>query len=302
MNKFLFLLFLLPFSFNFEAIAQKDRVNAILKELNNPTGKNVIVVAHRGDWRNAPENSIQAIKNVIEMGVDVVEIDVQKTKDGKLILMHDVTLDRTTTGKGKTIDYTLEEIKKLHLKSGVGVATRHKVPTLEEALEFSKDKILVNIDKGYEYFSDCYEVMRKTGTVNQVIIKGSVPYEKVKKENAEILNKVIYMPIVNLSNPKARQVISDFAENLKPVAYEIVMKNDTSSVINDFSKIKAAGSRVWANSLWPSLNAGHDDDLSVEEKKPDEGWGWLLSKGANIIQTDRPKELLEYLRNKRRHR
>ena len=75
-----------------------------------------VVVSHRGDWRNAPENSIQAIQNCIDMGVNMVEIDIKKTKDNVLILMHDQTLDRTTSGKGKPEDYTLAELKQLRLK------------------------------------------------------------------------------------------------------------------------------------------------------------------------------------------
>lgn len=71
----------------------------------------VLVVSHRADWRNAPENSLQAIQNCIDMGVDIIEIDLKKTKDGHLILMHDKKIDRTTTGKGYPADYTLEELR-----------------------------------------------------------------------------------------------------------------------------------------------------------------------------------------------
>lgn len=75
-----------------------------------------MVVSHRGDWRNAPENSLQAIQNCIDMGVDMVEVDLKKTKDGHLIVMHDQTIDRTTTGKGKPENYTLEELRCFRLK------------------------------------------------------------------------------------------------------------------------------------------------------------------------------------------
>ena len=65
-----------------------------------PTIKKTLIAAHRGDWRNACENSLEAIENAIRMGVDIVEVDLQRTKDGELILMHDRKLDRTTTGYG----------------------------------------------------------------------------------------------------------------------------------------------------------------------------------------------------------
>ncbi|PST82051.1 glycerophosphodiester phosphodiesterase [Pedobacter yulinensis] len=302
MKRFFFIVFLLPIFANAQSDNRGVRTDAIVRELRNPHGKQVIVVAHRGDWRNAPENSIQAIENVIAMGVDVVEIDVQKTKDGQLILLHDQTLDRTTTGKGGAGDYTLEEIKKLFLRNGAGVATRHRIPTLEEALLCTKDRILVNIDKGYNHFAHCYELMLKTGTLNQVVIKGNVPYAQVLRDNEKVLNSVIYMPIVNLDRRDARAVIAGFQRAKRAVAFEFVFKTDTSAILQDFASIKSAGARVWVNSLWASLNAGHDDDLSVEEKKPEEGWGWILAKGANVIQTDRPRELIAYLKKRGLHR
>ena len=55
----------------------------------------IMVVSHRADWRNAPENSLQGIQNCIDMGVDMVEIDLKKTKDGHLVLIHDRTVDRS---------------------------------------------------------------------------------------------------------------------------------------------------------------------------------------------------------------
>ena len=76
----------------------KSKVDEIRDELLNPNNNSVLVVAHRGDWRYAPENSLAAIENVIKMGCDVVEIDIQKTKDGHLILMHDNSY--TSSNKG----------------------------------------------------------------------------------------------------------------------------------------------------------------------------------------------------------
>lgn len=87
------------------ALAQQP-VQAIIRTLKDPKSKQVLVVAHRADWRNEPENSIRGIESAIKMGVDMVEIDLKKSKDGVLILMHDNLLDRTTSGKGRPADYT----------------------------------------------------------------------------------------------------------------------------------------------------------------------------------------------------
>lgn len=81
-----------------------------------------------------------------------MELDVQKTKDGQLILMHDKTLDRTTTGKGKVAEWTLDSIRTLYLKNGAALKTKHRVPTLEEALWVAKGRVMVNLDKAYPIF------------------------------------------------------------------------------------------------------------------------------------------------------
>lgn len=275
-------------------LSAQEGVKTLVHELKDMKSEKVLVVAHRGDWRNAPENSLQAFKNCIEMGVDMIEIDLKKTKDNQLIIMHDGTIDRTTDGKGKPSDYTLEEIRKFHLKNGLGRPTFHTIPTLEEVLTLAKGKILINIDKGYDYFKDVYALLVKTGTVSQVVIKSGYSYEKVKAENGEVLDKVIYMPIVNLDTPEAESLIDEYAA-LKPVAVECCFSEVTPDVIRLLKKVKENGSKIWLNSLWPSLNAGHDDDRAVELDEADESWGWLLEQGASLIQTDRPAALLNYL-------
>ena len=73
----------------------QTRLDSIRNKLFAPENKNVLVASHRGDWRNACENSIEAIDNAVKMGVDIVEVDLARTKDGHLILMHDSKLDRT---------------------------------------------------------------------------------------------------------------------------------------------------------------------------------------------------------------
>ena len=79
-----------------------------------------------------------------------MEVDLARTKDGHLILLHDNTLDRTTTGKGKPEDHTLAEIKALRLRNGCHIKTIYKVPTLEEALLAAKGKVMLNLDKAFD--------------------------------------------------------------------------------------------------------------------------------------------------------
>ena len=97
-------------------VYKKTSIQEKIANLKDAKNNQVIVVSHRGDWRNAPENSLQAIKNCITMGVDMVEIDIRETKDGHLVVIHDKTLDRTTNGKGKVKEWSLDSLKTLYLK------------------------------------------------------------------------------------------------------------------------------------------------------------------------------------------
>ena len=279
----------------------EDRAAKLRDNLfNNP--KYVTIAAHRGDWRNHPENSIPAFKSCIDMGIDMIEIDVQRTKDGKLILMHDRTVDRCTNGKGKIEDMTYDEIQKLRLRPQHNASvTRNHIPTLEEVLVLCKGKILINIDKGYDYFQQVYELLEKTGTTDQVIIKSGYSLDKVKKENGSVLDKVIYMPIVNLNVENAEKSLDEFI-SIHPVAIECCIGRFDDNVNRLLQKIRDAGIKIWINSIWASLCDGHDDDRAVELGEPDQSWGWILEKGGSVIQSDRPNDLLQYLKKHKRHK
>lgn len=277
----------------------QTHADTLVQQLQDRNARKVIVVAHRGDWRNAPENSLQALKNCIRMGVDMVEIDLKKTKDNVLVIMHDATIDRTTNGKGRVEDYTLAELRQFRLKNGLGRATTHPIPTLEEMLTEAKGKILINIDKGYDYFQDAYNLLEKTGTTAQAVIKSGYAYEKVAAENGDVLSKVVYMPIVNLNDAEAEKLIDGY-KAIQPVAMECCFSEYNSEVERLLQKVQSIGSKVWINSLWPSLNASHDDDKAVEENQKDAVWGWILDRGASLIQTDRPSELIDYLQKSNR--
>ncbi len=288
---------ILLFLFTGLYLTAQTHVDSIINKLNNPNLHEVLVVAHRGDWRNFPENSIEAIESAVKMGVDIVEIDIQRTKDGHLILMHDKTLDRTTTGKGHVEDWTLDSIKTLKLKNGCAIKTKHEVPTLEEALLYAKGKIMINLDKADRYFDDVYLLLEKTGTAHQIIMKGRKSPEEVKKQFGKYLDKVIYMPVVDLDDNQATLKIDEFVNSLNPVAFELLFAKSNSQVPLQMKQNLAGKSLIWYNTLWDSLVGGRDDDMALED--PDNAYGYLIEKlGARIIQTDRPQMLLDYLKRK----
>jgi glycerophosphoryl diester phosphodiesterase len=262
----------------------------------------VMVAAHRGDWRNAPENSLLAFRYAAEMGVDIIEIDLQQTKDGEIIIMHDATINRTTNGKGQTTDYTFAEIRKFNLKNGLGRVTRNPIPTLKEVmLELKGKPVQVNLDKSFPFFQQAYNILKETGTLDQAIFKAEVPYDTLRSKYPALIGHIIYMPVVNLDKPGAKQFIVDYLAHMKPYGFELIFAKDTSGILAQYDFITKTGSKIWINSLWASLNAGHDDDLAVEEDNKKDSWDWIIEHGAAIIQTDRPKELLQYLKAKELH-
>ncbi|HEY0608902.1 MAG TPA: glycerophosphodiester phosphodiesterase family protein [Chitinophaga sp.] len=122
---------------------------AELRAFFHYTGKDVpFISGHRGGVNKGfPENSIEAFENTLRHTPATFEIDPRLTKDSMIVLMHDATLDRTTTGTGKVGDYTLAELKQLRLKDVDGNVTSFRIPTLEEAIRWSKGKTVLILDK-----------------------------------------------------------------------------------------------------------------------------------------------------------
>ncbi|MEQ8473960.1 MAG: glycerophosphodiester phosphodiesterase family protein [Marinoscillum sp.] len=112
-------------------------------------GEHFDIIAHKGASGIAPENTMASFKLALEMGVDMIELDVRNTHDEQIIVFHDQTLDRTTNGTGDVHDYTLAEIRELDAGSWFGNAkyAGEKVPTLKEVLDYinGRCKVLIEI-------------------------------------------------------------------------------------------------------------------------------------------------------------
>ncbi len=112
--------------------------------------RDVIISGHRGGMMSGfPENCIESCEKTLSLMPTFFEIDFSFTKDSVMVLMHDLSVDRTTTGKGKVSDYTFDEIQKLNLVDRSGKVTPYKIPTLKSILEWGKDKVVFNFDNKY---------------------------------------------------------------------------------------------------------------------------------------------------------
>ncbi|HMR20060.1 MAG TPA: glycerophosphodiester phosphodiesterase family protein, partial [Sphingobacterium sp.] len=209
-------------------------------------------------------------------------------------------LDRTTTGKGLVSEWTLDSIRTLKLKNGCAIRTKETIPTLEEALLHAKGKVMLNLDKADRFFDEIYVLLQRTGTTRQIIMKGSKSPQEVKEQFGKYLEDVIYMPVISLDKKDAAQQIKLFVEEMNPVAFELLYKEDSNHLPKEMAKFLQEKSLIWYNTLWDTLCGSHDDDMALDN--PDRAYGYLIDTlGARIIQTDRPAYLIEYLKRRNLH-
>jgi glycerophosphoryl diester phosphodiesterase len=135
-------------------------------------GREPLISAHRGGpMEGFPENAIETFENVLQYAPCLIECDVRLSKDGHLILLHDDTLERTTTGTGLVIDHTLDQLKQLYLKDNSGHVTKFRIPTLIEALQWSKGRGILQLDvKQNTPFDGVVASIRKYKAGNRVMI------------------------------------------------------------------------------------------------------------------------------------
>ncbi|MGI2327582.1 glycerophosphodiester phosphodiesterase [Planococcus sp. YIM B11945] len=163
-----------------------------------------LVIAHRGASAEAPENTIAAYKLSEKMGADYIEIDLQMTKDGELVAMHDSSVDRTTDGSGKVAELTLAEIKQLDAGSWFYEAFPKKenkafegvqVPTLQEVFkEFGSDaNYYIETKKGdnaFEMERELIKLLSQYGLLDGSQNKGQVVIQSFHKESLKFIHKL----------------------------------------------------------------------------------------------------------------
>ena len=266
--------------------AQGTKLDSILDDYhNNP--KQILVAAHRATNPNYPENSLAAIAESIRIGVDIVEIDIRKSKDGKLVIMHDKTIDRTTNGTGKVDDFTLAELKEFKLKLGNDI-TNEQIPTFEEVLQLTKSKMLLDVDfklEGEAAVRQTFDMIEKYGMEKQILF---FLYDFPESSQYQKLNRDIKIMPRAYSRKDIRAI-----RKLEDIS--IIHIDESYYRDGTMRRLIKSGYRVWINAL------GKYDSMETEAKNS--GFDALLSrKYVNVIQTDLPEELLSYLRSKNLHR
>lgn len=253
-----------------------------------------VVIAHRGDWRSGTENSLRAIRSCIDMGVDIVELDIAMTRDSVLVLMHDDTIDRTTTGSGRVSDYTLAQLKEFNLLSPIGVVTRQKIPTFKEALALCRGRLLVQVDKWPSLKDILLKEASEAGCLDHIILRSSWSSSKINRDIGALPEDVIYIPVLVCKGDGDDERLDDFLENFDTPVISFSFRHTDYPVLRRIKETRDKGYHVWLNSLWDTFNGGHDDERAYEN--PSEAYGWLIDMGADMIFTDHPSLLINYLK------
>lgn len=307
------------------AMAGENRVDQILErfEQANRWRDHVMIVAHRAGGLRAgktlyPENSLAALRASIADGAEMVEVDVRRSADGVLVVMHDSWLDRTTTCKGEVAPRTLAELKECRLVvEGTGVATGEFVPTLAEFLSAAKGRILVNIDNklGRDEFPAMIAVARNLGMVRQVVIKENLWNEQRLAGARDMLRTagdgVHFMPIIADDAVRDVGFVETVQSALPSRAMELINWRDGAEFLTKtggplFStRMRAAAVRgnwhIWANTYaivnkpGGFLAGGRGDELATLASLPAESWGFWAERGVTIIQTDEPGAAINWL-------
>jgi len=256
------------------------------------------IVAHRGVWQNAPENSLLSIQRAIDAGYDVVEIDVRRTLDGEFVLLHDDTLERMAGLNREPEQLTLEELTSIALRNRDGGAdnalTGEKLPSLGDVFEFTRDKILIHLDiKHRHVIPDVLAYAQKSGVDQQVDFWADLKTEDDLvwiKEN--ITSKgVPFIARTHLENDDADEQV-ELVFRMKPLICEISFK-DIAQVEAIQQRFHNAGITLWVNTLDGVASPGFTDTAAI--KNPDAIWGRLLRAGFSAVQTDEMEKLRSYI-------
>lgn len=262
----------------------------------------MLIVAHRGvAGGNIPCNTIAAYDAALNQGADMVEIDVSRSADGKLYVFHPGMEYPHLRSERLLMDIDSRDIGALRFVNQDGTPTEMGVNTLDDVLEHLKGRCYINVDKFWENIGPITRAIRRHGMMDQILVK-TAPGEEAFRAIEEAAPEVNYMAII-----RDRDTWSDIiaGRRINYVGAEVLFSGEDSEFATReyVEKMNRRGLAVWVNSIVYDyravLAAGHNDDISVVGRE-DEGWGWLMDRGYNFIQTDWPLALRLYAEKRSR--
>lgn len=272
------------------------------KKITENIGTRPLICAHRGlSGGNIPCNSSAAFKAALLEHADMIELDVTKSRDGKFYVFHPGkerahlrSLRMLNTMKGAKVENT-------YFVNQDDDKTQFHIEKLEDIFAMLKGKCYINVDKFWTDVEGITECIRKCGVEKQVIVKTPLN-EKYYKEIKEYASDLMYLPIVKNEDTVTDKLVE---MGINCIGAEVCFDNENAQVCSDeyIKSMHDKGRVVFSNAIIyyykTQLAAGHSDDTSVSES-PDKGWGWLIDKKFDIIQTDWCGALYNYMNDTNR--
>ena len=256
------------------------------------------LAAHRGvSTGNIPCNSMASFQIAVAQGADVVEIDVSVTKDHEYYVFHPGMEPVFLKTDRRIPDMTAEELDSLVLVNQDGVPTGYHVPKLSEVLAFLKDKVYINVDKFWTDVEGITREIRRAGVERQVIVKTPVDEQSLAAVRTHAAD-LMFVPVVKGVDRVSERLL---AEGVNVIGTEILFSTEEDEVIGNeyIRRMHEKGLLVWVNSIVYNekavISAHHTDDRALTGD-PDFGWGWLVEKHVDFIQTDWLLAIKDYLK------
>lgn len=237
----------------------------------------IIISGHRGgNLKGYPENCLETFMKVRSILPTFFEVDPRKTADGKIILMHDETIDRTTTGKGKVKELTYAEINKYYLKDRWGNPTEYKVPLLEDVIKWSKDKVILNFDDKGVPPSEIIAILDSLDAHNCIFTVHSV---SKTKQILALSSDILFSAFMG-----AEEKFEDYRR--AGLLNHVVVAFVESSKMEETKKqlyraIRQEGKRCM-------VSTAPDQDIIPDEKERKKMYWILLDQHPDIVETDMP--------------
>lgn len=260
--------------------------------------ENIIVVAHRGAaGGNIPCNTMTAYEIALKQGADMIEVDVSRSRDGKLFLFHP-GMERAHLNRFIMLPVmSYDKIKNIRYVNYDKTPTQFKIAGFDDFLEQFKGRCFINIDKFWDNPEIIYNAIKRHGMTEQMLVK-SKPSKKVFEVLENLCPELPYIPIVSEEHPLHNELMK---KNINYVGAEVLFEKDDSHLASEefIDMMHRDGKLVWVNSIIydykDQLAGGHSDDTAMTVSE-DYGWGWLADRGFDFIQTDWTMMLVDYLK------
>lgn len=277
-------------------------VDEIITSYNNNNGR-VLSAAKAGYPRLYPEDSLTGLRYCVENGVDIISVTVQQTKDKGLVLLEDATIDRMLvdrstgeSGKGKVSSYTLEELQNnFYLRDGHGgskKATKETVPGLHDALELTRNSVMLYITNGFQYAETINDVAKGLNACDVVILGGATSADDIK-----IFVDHTGTPICHITSNFVDGTTEGAPRNFIKDTLDAGADAVNLATDKDYSAIFKSSTTKRFEDAGRGMVSATTFATSGEHVDRIEGWQELIEAGYSIIETDYPKELSVYIKD-----